>query len=42
MLEKILIANRGRQLPNGSVAAQPNCLVAESHIRYFTAEMLHV
>jgi hypothetical protein len=34
MLEKILIANRGRQLPN--------CRVAESHIRYYTAETSHV
>ena len=42
MFEKILIANRGDQLPKGSTAAQPNCPVAESHKRYFTAEMLHV
>ena len=42
MFEKILIANRGDQLPKGSAAAQPNCPVAESHKRYFTAETSHV
>ena len=31
MFEKILIANRGDQLPLGSAAAKPNCAVAESH-----------
>ena len=42
MFEKILIANRGDQLPKGSVAAQPNRTVAESHKRCFTAETSHV
>jgi len=42
MFEKILIANRGDQLPKGSAAAQPNRTVAESHKRCFTAETSHV
>jgi len=42
MFEKILIANRGDQLPRGSAAAQPNRPVAGSHKRYFTAEATHV
>lgn len=42
MFEKILIANRGDQLPKGSAAAQPNCTAAESRKRYFTAETIHV
>jgi hypothetical protein len=42
MLEKILIANCGDQLPEGSAAVQPNRHVAESHKRYFTAETSHV
>jgi hypothetical protein len=42
MFEKILIANRGDQLPKGSAAAQPNGTVAGSHKRYFTAEATHV
>jgi hypothetical protein len=42
MFEKILIANRGDQLPIGSAAAQPNRTVAESRKRYFTAETTHV
>ena len=37
MFEKILIANRGNQLPGGSAAARPNRPVAGSHKRYFTA-----
>jgi len=31
MFEKILIANRGDQLPVGSAATKLNCVVAESH-----------
>jgi len=31
MLEKILIANRGDQLPVGSAATKLNCVVAGSH-----------
>jgi hypothetical protein len=42
MFEKILIANRGDQLPGGSAAAQPNRPVAEGSKRYFTAETTHV
>ncbi|MDO8291604.1 MAG: hypothetical protein Q7T29_01860 [Gallionella sp.] len=42
MFEKILIANRGDQLPTGSAAAQPNCAAAESRKRYFTAETPYV
>ena len=42
MFEKILIANRGDQLPTGSEAAKPNCVAAESRKRYFTAEDAHV
>jgi len=42
MFEKILIANRGDQLPIGSAAAQPNRPVAGSHKRYFTAEATNV
>ncbi len=42
MFEKILIANRGDQLPKGSAAAQPNRTVVESHKRCFTAETSHV
>ena len=42
MFEKILIANRGAQLPKGSAAAQPNRPVSESHKRYSTAETSHV
>ncbi|MDO8294648.1 MAG: hypothetical protein Q7T29_17550 [Gallionella sp.] len=42
MFEKILIANRGDQLPTGSAAAQPNRTAAESRKRYFTAEATHV
>ena len=42
MFEKILIANRGDQMPGGSAAAQLNRAVAESRRRYFTAEATHV
>jgi len=42
MFEKILIANRGNQLPTGSTAAQPNRTAAESRKRYFSAEAAHV
>ncbi|MEO7623491.1 MAG: hypothetical protein ABIS30_10550 [Gallionella sp.] len=42
MLEKILIARRGDLLPQGSVATQPIHFMAESRIRYYTAETSHV
>ena len=42
MFEKTLIANRGDQPPAGGAAAQPNCVTAESHKRYFTTEGAHV
>ncbi|KXS31305.1 MAG: hypothetical protein AWT59_2565 [Candidatus Gallionella acididurans] len=42
MLEKILIANRGGQLPKGNAAAQPNRQMTESRKRHFTAETIHV
>ena len=42
MFEKILIANRGNQLPGGSAAARLNRPVAESRQRYFAAEATHV
>lgn len=42
MFEKILIANRGDQLPAGGAAAQPNCIVAESREGGFTTEIVHV
>jgi len=42
MFEKVLIANCGNQLPEGSAAAQPNCPVAESHKCCFAAETTHV
>ena len=42
MFEKILIANRGGQLPTGGAAAQPNRTASESRKRYFIAETTHV
>lgn len=42
MFEKILIANRGDQLPAGSAAAKPNCIAAESRKSYFIAETTNV
>jgi hypothetical protein len=42
MFEKILIANRGDQLPTGSAAAKPNCVAAVSRKCNFTAEINHV
>jgi hypothetical protein len=41
MFEKILIANRGDQLPTGSEAAKPNCVAAASR-SCFTAGAHHV
>lgn len=42
MFEKILIANWGDQLPTGSAAAQPNCLVAAGYQCDFAAETHNV
>jgi hypothetical protein len=42
MFEKILIANRGDQLPTGGAAAQPNRIAAVSRKGDFTAEINHV
>jgi len=42
MFEKILIANRGDQLPSGGAAAQPNCVAAEGRKGDFIAEIKHV
>jgi hypothetical protein len=42
MFEKILIANRGDQLLQGSAAAKPNRPVAESRQGDFAAETTHV
>lgn len=42
MFEKILIANRGDQLPHGSAAAQPNCVVAKGHEGDFDTGLNHV
>jgi len=42
MFEKILIANRGDQLPSGSAAAQPNSAAAKGRKGYFNAEVNHV
>jgi len=42
MFEKILIANRGDQLPSGSAAAQPNGPAAEGRKGYFNAEINYV
>jgi hypothetical protein len=42
MFEKILIANRGDQLPNGGAAAKPNCIAAISRVGYFNAETKNV
>jgi hypothetical protein len=42
MFEKILIANRGDQLPQGSAAAKPNRPVAGSHQGDFAAETPYV
>jgi hypothetical protein len=42
MFEKILIANRGDQLPQGSATAKPNHPAAESRQGDFAAETTHV
>ena len=42
MFEKILIANRGYQLPVGSAAAKLNRLAATRRQGYFAAEATHV
>ncbi|MFN3543338.1 MAG: hypothetical protein ACK4UX_00595 [Thiobacillus sp.] len=42
MLEKILIANRGDQLPQGSAAAKPSRSAATSRQGDFAAETTHV
>jgi len=42
MFEKILIANRGDQLPTGSAAAQPNSAAAEGRKGCFNAEINYV
>jgi len=42
MFGKVLIANRGDQLPLGSAAAQPNRAVAEGHKGGFAAGEKHV
>ncbi len=38
LFEKVLIANRGDQLPQGSAAAQPNRPVGEAHMGGFATE----
>lgn len=42
MFEKVLIANRGDQLPRGGAAAQPNRPVGVAHMGGFAAEHHHV
>lgn len=42
MFEKILIANRGDQLPQGSTAAKPKCLAVEDRQGDFAAETPNV
>ncbi|MFZ5573977.1 MAG: 3-methylcrotonyl-CoA carboxylase, partial [Pseudomonadota bacterium] len=42
MFEKILIANRGDQLPQGSAAAKPNRSAAAGRQGDFAAETHHV
>jgi len=42
MFEKILIANRGDQLPSGSAAAKPKHPTAEGRQGDFAAEATHV
>lgn len=42
MFEKILIANRGDQLPHGGAAAKPNCLVAVSRQGDFDTGLKYV
>ena len=42
MFEKILIANRGDQLPKGSAAAKPNRPAAPSRQGDLAAEASHV
>jgi hypothetical protein len=42
MFEKILIANRGDQLPHGSAAAKSNRSVAEGHQSGFDTGTSHV
>jgi hypothetical protein len=42
MFEKILTANRGEQLPQGSAAAEPNRIVAEGRKGDCAAGARHV
>jgi hypothetical protein len=42
MFEKILIANRGDQLPQGSAATKSNCPAAEGCKGDFAARAPHV
>lgn len=42
MFEKTLIANRGDQAPQGTVAAQPNCTAATGCKGGFAAGETHV
>jgi hypothetical protein len=42
MFEKILIANRGDQLPAGSAAAKSKCATAAGRQGDFAAETLYV
>jgi hypothetical protein len=42
MFEKILIANRGDQPPQGGATAKPNRQVAAGHKCYFAAEVQRV
>ncbi|WP_255517332.1 hypothetical protein [Jeongeupia sp. HS-3] len=40
--EKVLIANRGDQQPQGCAAAKPNCAVAAGYKCDLAAETAHV
>ena len=42
MFNKVLIANRGDQPPQGGAAAKPNHLVAAGHEGGFATEVGHV
>ena len=42
MFEKILIANRGDQLPYCCAAAKPNCIVVKGHEGDFATELQYV
>jgi hypothetical protein len=42
MFDKVLIANRGDQPPQGGAAAKPNRLVAAGHVGGFATEANHV